>query len=69
MDLDDIDRLSERHPAWRLMRARNAPLVLSFLGQYFIENNRGAAPSGYLVSALDDAALRDRYQTGRLDRP
>lgn len=54
MNLDDIDRLWERHPAWRLMRARNAPLVLSFLGQYFIENNRGAAPAGHLVSALDD---------------
>lgn len=62
MDLDDIDRLSERHPAWRLMRARNAPLVLSFLGQYFIENNRGAAPSGHLVSALDDY-LYDLHRT------
>jgi flagellar motility protein MotE (MotC chaperone) len=54
MELDDIDRLWDRHPAWRLMRARNAPLVLSFLGNYFIENNRGAAPAGHLVSALDD---------------
>jgi flagellar motility protein MotE (MotC chaperone) len=54
MDLDDIDRLWDRHPAWRLMRARNAPLVLSFLGHYFVENNRGAAPASHLVSALDD---------------
>ena len=54
MELDDIDRLWERHPAWRLMRARNAPLVLSFLGGYFIDNNRGAAPSSQLVTALDD---------------
>jgi len=62
MDLDDIDRLWERHPAWRLMRARNAPLVLSFLGDYFIENNRGAAPAGQLVTALDDY-LYDLHRT------
>ncbi|WP_458041988.1 MULTISPECIES: DUF3375 domain-containing protein [Bacteria] len=54
MELDEIDRLWERHPAWRLLRARNAPLILSFLGRYFIEENRGAAPAGQLVSALDD---------------
>ena len=54
MELDELDRLHERHPAWRLLRARNAPLVMSFLGTYFIEANRGAAPAGQLVSALDD---------------
>ena len=54
MDIDDLDRLWDRHHAGRLMRARNAPLVLSFLGQYFIENNRGATPAAELVSALDD---------------
>lgn len=54
MELDELDRLWDRHAAWRLLRARNAPLVLSFLGTYFIEANRGAAPAGQLVSALDD---------------
>lgn len=54
MDLEEIDRLWARHPAWRLMRARNAPLVLSFLGRYFIEDNRGAVAAGQLTSALDD---------------
>lgn len=54
MDLDDLDRLWERQPAWRLLRARNAPLVLSFLGGVFVAENRGAAPAGQLVALLDD---------------
>lgn len=54
MNLEDLDRLWERHPAWRLLRARNAPLVLSFLGDYFLDGNRGAVPAGVLTTALDD---------------
>jgi flagellar motility protein MotE (MotC chaperone) len=67
MDLDDVDRLWERHPAWRLLRARNAPMVLSFLGRYFIEENQGATSMSELVRALDDhlyaihQAEPDRY--------
>ncbi|MFT4234314.1 MAG: DUF3375 domain-containing protein [Microbacterium sp.] len=54
MELDDLDRLYQRHPAWRLLRARNAPLVLSFLGAHFVETGRGATPAGELILALDD---------------
>lgn len=54
MDLDQIDMLWDRHPAWRLLRARNAPLVLSFLGRYFIDENHGASSMSDLVRALDD---------------
>ncbi|WP_447943802.1 DUF3375 domain-containing protein [Microbacterium aurum] len=54
MDLDELDRLWERHPAWRLLRARNAPLVLAFLGLHFIDDNRGAVAAGELVAALED---------------
>ena len=54
MDLDEIDRLWERHPAWRLLRARNAPLILAFLGGVFVDENRGAVSAGELVSSLDD---------------
>ena len=54
MELDELERLSERHPAWRVLRAHNAPLILSFLGSRFIDDNRGAVPLGELVSALDD---------------
>ncbi|QTX04959.1 DUF3375 domain-containing protein [Agromyces archimandritae] len=54
MDLHELERLRERHPAWRLVRMRNAPLVLSFLGAHFIEANRGATPASELVAELDD---------------
>jgi len=37
MRFDDIDALRQHSPAWRLLRADNAPLVLSFLGRVFVE--------------------------------
>ena len=42
MDHSDVERLRDRHPAWRLLRAANAPLILAFLGRYFVESNHGA---------------------------
>lgn len=54
MDLDDFERLWERHPAWRLLRARNAPLVLFFLGAFFVDGSRGAVSASELGAELDD---------------
>ena len=54
VDFDDIAGLREHHPAWRLLRATSAPLVLSFLGQYFVEDNHGATPASRLIDALDE---------------
>jgi flagellar motility protein MotE (MotC chaperone) len=54
MDHDSADALWQRHPAWRLLRAQSAPLILSFLGAHFVEENRGATPQSSLASALDD---------------
>ncbi|MFP5252549.1 MAG: DUF3375 domain-containing protein [Actinomycetes bacterium] len=54
MDYEAIDLLRERHAAWRLLRAGNAGLVLSFLGDYFVDGNRGACPASQLAAALDD---------------
>lgn len=53
MDHDTIEALRDRHPAWRLLRAQHAALVLSFLGDVFVERNRGATPATVLVDALD----------------
>jgi flagellar motility protein MotE (MotC chaperone) len=63
MELDELDRLWERHPAWRLLRAYNAPLVLSFLGRWFVEESRGAVALTRLVTALDD----ELYAIHRVD--
>jgi Protein of unknown function (DUF3375) len=54
MDYEAIDALRERHAAWRLLRAGNASLVLSFLGEYFVDGNRGACSASELAAALDD---------------
>ncbi|WP_264990710.1 DUF3375 domain-containing protein, partial [Mycobacterium kiyosense] len=54
MDYARIDGLRERHPAWRLLRAGNSTLILAFLGQFFVEGNRGACPVSEVAAALDD---------------
>ncbi len=54
MEYATIEALRERHPAWRLLRAGNANLILSFLGEFFVEGNRGACPASEVVAALDD---------------
>lgn len=54
MDFEAIDLLRARHPAWRLLRAHNASLILSFLGDFFVANNRGATSVSAVAAALDD---------------
>lgn len=54
MDYDAIEALRERHPAWRILRAGNASLVLSFLGRFFVEENRGATGAEEVANVLDD---------------
>lgn len=54
MDHEAIEALRERHPAWRLLRAQHASLVLAFLGSHFVEGNAGATSAARLVDALDD---------------
>ena len=54
MEYATIDALRERHSAWRLLRAGNSTLILSFLGMFFVEGNRGACPASAVAAALDD---------------
>lgn len=54
MDFEAIDALRERHPAWRLLRTGNATLILSFLGDFFVEGNRVACSVSEVAAALDD---------------
>jgi hypothetical protein len=54
VDFEAIETLRERHPAWRLLRAQNATLILSFLGSRFVEGNHGATEAARLVEALDE---------------
>lgn len=54
MEHEAIEALRDRHPAWRLLRAGNAALVLWFLGRHFVVENNGATSASALSSALDD---------------
>jgi flagellar motility protein MotE (MotC chaperone) len=54
VDYEAITALRDRHPAWRLLRAGNATLILSFLGEFFVEANRGACSATAVADALDD---------------
>lgn len=67
VDYSAIENLRDRHPAWRLLRADNAPLLLAFLGRWFVEENRGATASSELRSALEDELFE--RNDGHLDTP
>lgn len=55
MNHDDVEALRRDNAAWRLLRADSAPLVLSFLGRVFIEQNVRSIGEAELISLLDDA--------------
>lgn len=62
LDYFDLEALRLQHPAWRLLRAKNAPLVASFLHRVFITPNQRVLAQSGLVEALNDTlyALRER---------
>jgi flagellar motility protein MotE (MotC chaperone) len=51
---DEIAWLRANSPAWRLLRADSAPLVLSFLHRVFVEDNVRSIAAIELASRLDD---------------
>jgi len=59
---EEIAALRAGSPAWRLLRADNAPLILSFLGRVFIDENVRDIAASQLISRLDDElfALNER---------
>ena len=52
--VDEIAWLRDNSPAWRLLRADNAPLVLSFLHRVFVADNVRLISAAELASRLDD---------------
>ncbi|MGW5108116.1 DUF3375 domain-containing protein [Nocardia sp. NPDC004123] len=66
MQFEHLESLRKQHPAWRLLRADNAPLVLSFLGAVFVEENARSMASAELADRLDDVlyALNERLGAG-----
>jgi len=62
LSFDEIDWLRGNSPAWRLLNAENAPLMLSFLDQVFVTENARSISATELVGRLDDVlyALNER---------
>ncbi len=59
------------HPAWRLLTADSAPLILSFFHLVFVKPNRRAISAGKLAAKLDDYLyhLRQIHGDGLFPRP
>jgi len=53
------------HPAWRLLAAEHAPLVVGFLHHSFIQPNKWTLPRPGLVLQLDDYLHHVREQVGQ----
>ena len=64
MQHDDVEALRRRHPAWRLLRADNAALIVSFLGAVFVEENTRTITASALAERLDDELYAQRQRLG-----
>lgn len=69
MDFDDVEALRKGHPAWRLLRADNAALVLSFLGRVFVEENVRSISAADLARRLDDELYALKQRLGEVAFP
>lgn len=54
MDFDHLRYLHRSHPAWTLLRAEHAPMVIGFLHRTFIIPNVRSHPEQALAALLDD---------------
>ncbi|MBB5868551.1 hypothetical protein F4553_001930 [Allocatelliglobosispora scoriae] len=70
MEFDDLEALHRNSAAWRLLRADNAPMILSFLASVFLDTNTGAVAAPEITGRLDDtlAVLNERHPVARYPR-
>ncbi len=54
MDYPTLEALRGQSAAWRLLRAVNSAFILSFLGEFFVDGNRGATAASVVSMALED---------------
>jgi hypothetical protein len=64
MDYETLERLRRMHPAWRLLTADHAPLVMAFLHAAFIEPNVRTLSQADLVARLEDYLFGLRQRLG-----
>ncbi|MCY4534144.1 MAG: DUF3375 domain-containing protein [Bryobacterales bacterium] len=61
---DTLANQIKHHPGWRLLRSDNAPLVVSFLHQVYIERNQRVLAESDLAEALEDQLYNLRERMG-----
>jgi hypothetical protein len=64
MDYRTLETLQHKHPAWRLLNADHAPLIISFLYDTFIRPNVRTLSQGELVTRLEDCLFSLRADLG-----
>jgi hypothetical protein len=64
LDYATLSQLRRFHPAWRLLLADHAPLIISFLNQVFIQPNERSIAESQLQSRLDDLLFQLRASHG-----
>ncbi|WP_207389927.1 DUF3375 domain-containing protein [Phytopseudomonas daroniae] len=64
MEYQQLIALRQHHPAWRLLRADNAPLIASFLTSTFLSSNRRSIDEHALASLLEDQLYGLRQALG-----
>ena len=64
IDPDSLDYLRRTHPAWRLLLADHAPLVITFLHKTFVEPNLRGIAQSELASKLEDLLFHERETRG-----
>lgn len=62
MDHHTLEALRRAHPAWRLLLADHAPLIIGFLHHAFIRPNVRTCTQAELVARLDDYLYRLRRE-------
>jgi hypothetical protein len=71
MDYDRLTHLRRHHPAWRLLAAGHAPVIVGFLYRAFVRPNVRVLSEQALASQLDDYLyhLRGRVAEDAFPRP
>ncbi|WP_028583773.1 DUF3375 domain-containing protein [Desulfogranum mediterraneum] len=71
LDFDTLTSMRKHHPAWRLLVADHAPLIINFLNRVYIRTNVRNLSQSELVSKLEDELfyLRETEGEERYPRP
>ena len=67
MDYRTLQTLRHRHPAWRLLVADHAPLIVGFLHDTYIKPNVRTLPQPELATRLEDYLYSLRAEFGDED--